>query len=664
MLHDGRGGRHRLVGRRGGQDEEVDVGRRRRPPCPARPAPDSTASADVVPPTRRSRMPVRSTIHSSVVSSMASRSALVTTLSGSAVPQPVIAAPTSSVDHRAASRRPQPGDRLAGRHPFAVVREARLRSVPRTASAPRASPTVPSTSPGSIGRPASRSATGSNTPAAGLTTTRSVTKRCSPSWRGRGRLAVDPLEQRVEIVGSGDRERRAPVERALGHAGRAPLPGPSSTKVGRCPVVRARGAYWRQRTGLRQLRRQQAGPLVALVVGRASTLATTGMSGVAEVGLGDRLAQAVAGRRHERRVERAADRPASPSGAELLGDRAGGRDAVGIAGDRRPGPERCSWPPTRRLSARRRPPRPCRRRGRARRPSSRCVRRPASAWPRRARRRGGRRRRSRARPRPRGRCTRRGCGRRRQPGSTPRRSTASSTTRLEHERRQLGVAGLRAARRRRRRAAACAMSRSAARTPRRRAPRSRGRPRPAHARLLRSLAGEREGNGHAGGTPGGGGFHVRPTVSSERFQLCLGFVKEAAGHAAAKAASLSAIFRLRRDQHAAIRAQHESSPEAARARSNPVRDGTRPRLRSSPRPGIPTGRGSGLKTRTVRVRIPPGARPSCPRRVDSATQSVARSSQTSPQSTSVSTQPLDSVAWSTMCAASRNGGGAAGSRPS
>jgi hypothetical protein len=47
------------------------------------------ASPVVVPPTRRSRIPVRSTIHASVVSRVASRSAFVTTFSGRAAPQPV-----------------------------------------------------------------------------------------------------------------------------------------------------------------------------------------------------------------------------------------------------------------------------------------------------------------------------------------------------------------------------------------------------------------------------------------------------------------------------------------------------------------------------------------------------------------------------------------------
>src|SRR3954451_17476002 len=105
--------------------------------------PDAIASVAVVPPTRRSRMPLRSTIHSSLVSSMASRSALVTTLSGSAVPQPEMRADVMSPSCRSRgaivetpppnpkgirllggrSRRPKPRDRLTGHHPLAQVRE-------------------------------------------------------------------------------------------------------------------------------------------------------------------------------------------------------------------------------------------------------------------------------------------------------------------------------------------------------------------------------------------------------------------------------------------------------------------------------------------------------------------------------------------------------------
>src|SRR5262245_56867906 len=70
------------------------------------------------PATRRSRIPVRSTIHSSLVSTRASRSALVRRPSGSAVPQPTIDDAMLTP-----SRDPQPGDGLAFSQPFARVRE-------------------------------------------------------------------------------------------------------------------------------------------------------------------------------------------------------------------------------------------------------------------------------------------------------------------------------------------------------------------------------------------------------------------------------------------------------------------------------------------------------------------------------------------------------------
>ena len=55
--------------------------------------PDSIDRPTVVPPTWRSRMPVRSTIHSSDVSNICSRSWLVSTFGGRAVPHPVMTAP-------------------------------------------------------------------------------------------------------------------------------------------------------------------------------------------------------------------------------------------------------------------------------------------------------------------------------------------------------------------------------------------------------------------------------------------------------------------------------------------------------------------------------------------------------------------------------------------
>ena len=93
VLHGRRRARDDAVGGGGGQHEVVDLvgacARRR----PAPPAPASMARPEVVPPMRRSRMPVRSTIHSSLVSRLTAMSSLVTTLSGTAMPQPVIRMP-------------------------------------------------------------------------------------------------------------------------------------------------------------------------------------------------------------------------------------------------------------------------------------------------------------------------------------------------------------------------------------------------------------------------------------------------------------------------------------------------------------------------------------------------------------------------------------------
>ena len=69
--------------------------RRSARPGPGPPAAASMARPDVVPPMWRSRMPVRSMIHSSLVSRLTAMSSLVTTLSGTAMPQPVIRMPVT-----------------------------------------------------------------------------------------------------------------------------------------------------------------------------------------------------------------------------------------------------------------------------------------------------------------------------------------------------------------------------------------------------------------------------------------------------------------------------------------------------------------------------------------------------------------------------------------
>ena len=58
----------------------------RRPALSRAASPASMASPEVVPPIRRSLMPVRSWIQASLVSMVTDRSSLVTTLSGTAIP--------------------------------------------------------------------------------------------------------------------------------------------------------------------------------------------------------------------------------------------------------------------------------------------------------------------------------------------------------------------------------------------------------------------------------------------------------------------------------------------------------------------------------------------------------------------------------------------------
>ena len=78
-------------------------------PTPARciaARPEATERLDVVPPTRRSRIPVRSRIHASLVSSRASSCAFVSTVSGRADPQPAIDAPLVTARVQREARRP------------------------------------------------------------------------------------------------------------------------------------------------------------------------------------------------------------------------------------------------------------------------------------------------------------------------------------------------------------------------------------------------------------------------------------------------------------------------------------------------------------------------------------------------------------------------------
>ena len=91
---------------------------------------------------------------------------------------------------------------------------------------------------------------------------------------------------------------------------------------------------WRQRTGLQSWAASRFSQSAAVVWARASTLARTGSSASRRSAFGQRLAQPVPGRGHERGVEGAADlERQDPAGAQLLGVLAGGLDGLGGAGD-------------------------------------------------------------------------------------------------------------------------------------------------------------------------------------------------------------------------------------------------------------------------------------------------------------------------------------------
>ena len=112
------------------------------------------------------------------------------------------------------------------------------------------------------------------------------------------------------------------------HAARAELDEVGHARIGEGEeaVLPAHGAG--------QLRREQARPLVALVVGEGVDVGDDRHLGVARLRVGDRLAQPVARRRHERRVERPGHRERHHLlRAELLGVRSGGRDSLGRPGD-------------------------------------------------------------------------------------------------------------------------------------------------------------------------------------------------------------------------------------------------------------------------------------------------------------------------------------------
>ena len=137
----------------------------------------------------------------------------------------------------------------------------KLCSTPANGERTSTSPTWPTTVPTSMVEPSRSSATGVKMPAAGLTTSRSTAKRCSPScWRGPdGGAGADPFEQLVEVLGRGDRDRAASRDGPFGHAGQHRA-GAELGEVGHAGVgEREQGVLPAHRA--RQLRRQQARPV-------------------------------------------------------------------------------------------------------------------------------------------------------------------------------------------------------------------------------------------------------------------------------------------------------------------------------------------------------------------------------------------------------------------
>ncbi len=92
-----------------------------------------------------------------------------------------------------------------------------------------------------------------------------------------------------------------------------------------------------------QLGAHEPRPIGGARWGRASTLAKTGRCGPPELGVGDGLAQAIAGRRHERCVEGTAHLDGhGPLGAERLRLGGGRFETRRVRRRSRPGPGRCS----------------------------------------------------------------------------------------------------------------------------------------------------------------------------------------------------------------------------------------------------------------------------------------------------------------------------------
>ena len=304
LLDLGGRGRHGLVRRAGGEEDEVEVGgvgpgsgQRLLGRLGGQPAP-SCRRCDA----RGSRCARRSTRRS--VSSVASRSALVTTLSGSAVPQPA-----SRIIDGARSRGAEPRHRLAAGEPLAADREHAHDRAAEGGADGLARHVAHDAAP--LDLLARLTSAGSKMPAAGLTTSRSAAKRCSPSCRSTAGGLGGGLDDGVERLGVGG--PRGASRRGLARLASPvrTVPGPSSTKVV-APAARMQSTLSLHRTGAVSCASSRAAMPSPSRWGWASTLATTGTSPSREAGGPEGPGQALGGRHHERGVERAA-RPAAAS---------------------------------------------------------------------------------------------------------------------------------------------------------------------------------------------------------------------------------------------------------------------------------------------------------------------------------------------------------------
>ncbi len=301
------------------------------------------------PPMCRSWMPERVTIHSSVVSRRASRSALVTTVSGRAPPHPVIALLRGSRAARPDTRSQATGCPATTRSP-GLASQAAPRC-PRTGCGPRWCPrpcrarrprrarepgSVPSPLSGAavatasaVASSAARPATGSKTPAEGRSRhplggvevlalmSRRHRRSRSRCRRWRPRACRDRRERRrVTGLEVGKRAAGQPGE----HAARADL---DDHRV--APVPARVSRLWRHRTGLHSCAESRPGHSAAIGVDPGVDVGDHRDLGRVELAR-RALAEPGPGRGHERGVEGAGHRDGEHlAGAELLGPMAPAR---------------------------------------------------------------------------------------------------------------------------------------------------------------------------------------------------------------------------------------------------------------------------------------------------------------------------------------------------